>query len=175
MSVKSTISRPGLLVLRTFTETDYPEVERIFQAGIDTRHATFETKAPSWKGWNIRFREECRIVATYDDKVVGWAALSGVSSREVYHGVCEVSVYVADDYQGMGRGQSLLSQLILESENCGIWTLQATIFPENKTSIHLHRKHDFRIVGRREKIGKTDEIWRDTILLERRSKLDRGH
>lgn len=149
----------------------WPSIQHIYNSGITTRNATFETKAPEWEAWDQSHRKDCRLVATIDGCIAGWAALSNVSGRCVYAGVAEVSIYIDESYRGMGVGNLLMRQLITESEGHGIWTLQAGIFPENKASIALHLKHGFRILGTREKIGKMNGSWRDTVLLERRSKV----
>ncbi|POY39049.1 N-acetyltransferase [Solitalea longa] len=146
-------------------------VKTIYEEGIATGNATFQQSAPTWEEWNEGHLQECRFVALIDDKVAGWAALTRVSGRCVYAGVAEVSVYVGENYRGYGIGALLLNHLVAESEKNNLWTLQAGIFPENKGSLALHQKFDFRIVGKREKIGKMDGVWRDTILLERRSKI----
>jgi phosphinothricin acetyltransferase len=146
------------------------EVLRIFELGIRTKNATFETKAPNWDSWDKAHRPDCRLIAKIEKAVVGWAALSNVSSRCVYAGVAEVSIYIDTNYQGQGIGDKLMNALIKESESNSIWTLQAGIFPENIASIKLHQKHGFKIVGIRERIGKMDNKWRDVTLLERRSK-----
>lgn len=148
---------------------DAESVRRIYQEGIDTRLATFETSAPSWTDWDSSHLEICRLVAIENDSVLGWAALSVVSDRCAYEGVAEVSVYVSSSARGKGVGSQLLSALIAASENEGIWTLHAGMFPENDVSLHLHTKHGFRILGRRERIGQLDGEWRDTLVLERRS------
>ena len=153
------------------SEMHWPTVREIYAQGIATRNATFETLLPEWTEWDARHLAYCRLVALRDAEVVGWAALSGVSSRQVYRGVAEVSVYVAADAQGQGIGSALLAALITESERNGIWTLQAGILCENAASIHLHEKAGFRIVGRRERIGQLDGQWRNTVLMERRSKI----
>ncbi len=149
---------------------DWPAVKEIYEQGIATHNATFEKHAPDWEHWNREHLAVCRLVCTNNHKLVGWAALCPVSSRCVYEGVAELSVYVAHDYRGQGVGKMLLQNLIIESEKCGIWTLQAGIFPENIVSIELHRKSGFRVVGYRDKIGKMGKYWRDVVLLERRSK-----
>lgn len=149
---------------------DWEQVASIYLEGINTGNATFETQCPPWEVWDEKHRKECRLVARENEKVLGWAALSSVSARPVYFGVCEVSIYVSDKYKGKGAGSLLMEALIDESETHGIWLLQASIFPENKSSIHLHEKFGFRTVGIREKIGKMDGVWRDTVILERRSK-----
>jgi L-amino acid N-acyltransferase YncA len=149
----------------------WTDVARIYQAGILTKNATFETQVPDWESWDKSHRKDCRWIARIYDRIVGWAALSNISNRCVYAGVAEISIYIDPDYQRHGIGSILMEKLIKESESIGIWTLQAGIFPENKGSIALHKKHGFRIIGIREKIGKMDDIWRDVALLERRSKI----
>ena len=148
---------------------DWPTVRAIYLEGITTRQATFETQAPSWQAWDESHSPFARLVARDGETVVGWAALSPVSSRQAYAGVAEVSVYVAQSQRGAGLGRQLLEALIAESEENGIWSLQAVMFPENARSVALHRRCGFREVGRRERIGKLDSVWRDTMLLERRS------
>lgn len=159
------------LVIDKMIEKDWDDISRIYIAGIATKNATFEKQAPDWTSWDAVHRKDCRIVAKIANKVVGWAALSNVSSRCVYSGVAEVSIYIDAEYHRRGIGDKLLKSLIEESEAHGIWTLQAGMFPENEGSMRLHQKHGFSIVGIREKIGIMDDIWRDTILLERRSKI----
>jgi phosphinothricin acetyltransferase len=148
---------------------DWPAVRSIYLEGIMTGMATFETEAPSWEDWDANHLHFGRLVARENDQVRGWAALSAVSRRKVYSGVAEVSVYVAHDSRGKGIGRALLEQLIAESEQNGVWTLQASVFPENVATLALHRACGFREVGRRERISKLKGVWRDTILLERRS------
>lgn len=148
---------------------DWPAVRSIYLAGIATGHATFETEAPSWEDWDASHCDFGRLVARESDRIIGWAMLSPVSRRQVYAGVAEVSVYVASDSRGKGAGRALLEKLICESEQNGIWTLQASVFPENAATIGLHRACGFHEVGRRERIGKLKGTWRDTLLLERRS------
>ena len=150
---------------------DWERVRLIYLEGIDTGNATFETEAPDWDTWNNTHLSFCRIVARDADLVLGWAALSRVSDRCVYGGVAEVSVYVAEIARGKGIGRALLVELIAESENSGIWTLQAGILAENKASIAVHRRSGFREVGRREKLGKLNGEWRDVVLMERRSNI----
>ena len=149
--------------------TDWEAVRAIYVEGIATGNATFETEAPDYETWNRNHLNFARLVARTDAGVVGWAALAPVSSRQVYSGVAEVSVYVAEAARGMGVGIALLRSLIEESERNGIWTLQAGIFTENSASIALHERCGFRRVGRRERIGALKGVWRDVILLERRS------
>jgi L-amino acid N-acyltransferase YncA len=159
--------------IRNFEQNDFDSIKDIYQQGIDTGNATFETQAKEWDEWNNSMLQVCRLVAVENDRVLGWAALSPVSSRRVYAGVAEVSVYVASEVRGKGIGEALLSRLVEESEKEGFWTLQAGIFPENESSIALHQKNGFRILGLREKLGKMGEKWRDVVLLERRSKVVR--
>ena len=149
---------------------DWDSVRRIYEEGLATRQATFETITPAWDEWHARHHTFGRLVARSDTGISGWAALSPVSARAVYAGVAEVSIYIAEAHRGQGLGSALMSELIASSEQAGIWTLQASIFPENGASVALHEKHGFRIVGRRERIGRLDGCWRDTLLLERRSK-----
>jgi len=149
---------------------DWPSVAEIYASGIATGQATFQTSIPEWTAWDASHLKSCRLVARADDGTIeGWAALSPVSSRPVYAGVAEVSIYIAESARGRGVGRRLLEALILESERDGRWTLQAGIFPENEASVALHVACGFRIVGRRERIGYMNGIWRDNLLLERRS------
>jgi phosphinothricin acetyltransferase len=150
---------------------DWPQVRAIYQEGIATGHATFETAAPDWEHWDAGHLPASRLVARSGEKILGWAALSAVSRRQVYAGVAEVSVYVAADARGQGIGDRLMADLIAASEAGGIWTLQSSIFPENQASVTLHLKHGFREVGRRQRIAKLHGRWRDTVLLERRSRI----
>ncbi len=151
------------------SEKDWEQVCAIYLEGIATGHATFETQAPAWEQWDARHLPYSRLVARSGETVKGWAALSPVSSRFVYAGVAEISVYVGAGHRGEGIGKALLEALISDSENNGIWSLQAGIFPENSRSITMHKQCGFREVGRRERIGKMNGIWRDVVLLERRS------
>lgn len=144
-------------------------VKTIYEDGIATGNATFQTSAPSREEWNNDHILHSRFVAVENGAVLGWAALTPVSGRCVYAGVAEVSVYVSPESQGKGVGKALLNALIEASEANGLWTLQAGIFPENKASVRLHESCGFRIIGAREKIGKMHGVWRDTLLLERRS------
>lgn len=155
--------------IRTMTATDWPVVKAIYEEGIATGHATFETQAPEWEGWDGKFLQDCRLVAEMNGEVVGWAALGPVSDRCVYGGVAEVAVYVASLVQGRGVGTTLLDALVRASEEAGFWTLQAGIFPENVGSVRIHEKCGFRTVGKRERLGKMGDRWRDVLLMERRS------
>jgi phosphinothricin acetyltransferase len=157
------------MTLRAMGPDDWPAVRRIYEEGIATGDATFETSAPSWEKWDSQHLAVGRLVAELGGVVVGWAALSGVSDRCVYAGVAEVSVYVAGTARGHGIGGELLRALIEASERAGIWTLQAGIFPENSASLAIHARAGFREIGRRERLGQLHGRWRDTLLLERRS------
>lgn len=148
---------------------DWDRVAEIYRAGIATGDATFETGVPAWEAWDEAHLASCRLVAERDGRVVGWAALSPVSGRCVYGGVAEVSVYVDADARGAGIGLRLLRALIETSEEAGLWTLEAGIFPENEASLRIHEKAGFRLVGRRERLGRLHGRWRDVLLLERRS------
>lgn len=152
-------------------ENDWEDVRRIYLEGIRTGNATFQQDAPSWEEWDQGHVPECRWVARTQGTVIGWAALSPTSNRCVYAGVAEVSVYVSEHHRGSGVGRHLLKRIIEDSEEYGYWTLQSGIFPENKASLELHRKFGFREVGRRERIGQMNGVWRDVLLLERRSEV----
>jgi phosphinothricin acetyltransferase len=156
-------------LIRELEARDWPAVRSIFEEGIATGQATFETEAPSWEDWDGAHLTQVRLVAEQDGEVVGWAALSPYSSRPVYAGVAEESVYVAAPARGRGVGRALLEALVERSEAAGIWTLEAGIFPENRASVTLHLGCGFRVVGLRERIGQLDGQWRDVLLLERRS------
>lgn len=157
--------------IRSLVASDWEAVRLIYEKGIATGNATFQTSAPSWEEWDSSHLSSCRIVAEESGNVAGWAALTPVSSRCVYAGVAEVSVYIDPTFSGMGIGLSPLDRLIALSEAEGIWTLQAGIFSENMASLRIHEKAGFRILGTRERIGKQNGAWRDTVLLERRSKI----
>lgn len=160
--------------IRNMLPGDWEHVSSIYKQGIDTGNATFQQTIPTWEEWDKSHLSFCRIVACFNEEILGWAALSKVSDRCVYGGVAEVSVYVSTSYAGKKIGTHLMQALITESEPKGIWTLQAGIFPENIASLKLHENTGFRIVGRREKIGKMNNTWRDTLLLERRSRIEFG-
>ena len=155
--------------IRVLSAVDWPAVSAIYQDGTATGLATFETATPNWVDWDKGHLPVARLVAASEQLVIGWAALTRVSSRVVYEGVAETSVYVAGDWRGKGVGQMLLSALVSESENHNIWTLQASVFPENEASLKLHERCGFRVVGTRERIAQLNGVWRDTVLLERRS------
>ena len=158
-------------VVAEMKAVDWEQVRSIYLEGIATGHATFETDAPTWEKWDAGHLRKARLVARdVEGGILGWAALSRVSDRCVYGGVAEVSVYVGERGRGRGIGRALLEALIEASERNEIWTLQAGIFPENAASVKLHLSCGFREVGRRERIGKLHGVWRDTLLLERRSR-----
>lgn len=158
------------LSIRPMNEQDWPNVAEIYRQGIATGKATFQSEIPKYKDWNASHLPNCRFVAVADGKVAGWVALSGVSSRCVYGGVAEVSVYIAENNRKKGIGQKLLEYLIDQSEKAGVWTLQSGIMEDNLASIHLHEKCGFRNVGYRERIGRDiSGHWRSTVLMERRS------
>ena len=157
------------LLITELTVGDWPAVQAIYAEGIATGQATFETTVPDWAAWDAARLTCCRLAARRGAALVGWATLGPVSARPVYRGVAEVSVYVAAAARGQGVGRALLAALVAASEAAGIWTLQASIFPENAASLALHAACGFRVVGRRERIAQHHGLWRDTLLLERRS------
>jgi L-amino acid N-acyltransferase YncA len=157
--------------IEPLTAAHWPAVRAIYERGIATGDATFETAAPTWEAWDGGHLAGHRLVAVADGRVVGWAALSPVSERCAYAGVAEASVYVAADAAGRGVGRALLERLVAGAEAAGIWTVQAGVFPENAASLALHRRCGFRTVGVRGRLGKLDGRWRDVVLLERRSPL----
>ncbi|WP_299487480.1 GNAT family N-acetyltransferase [uncultured Allomuricauda sp.] len=157
------------MVVREMKIADWNQVARIYEQGIATGFATFEKTVPDYNSWSQAHLEKCRLVAEENGKITGWAALSPVSSRCVYGGVGEVSVYIEKSNRGKGVGKLLLEQLITESEKAGFWTIQSGIFPENEGSIQLHKKVGFRFIGKRERVGKLDGAWRDNLLFEKRS------
>jgi phosphinothricin acetyltransferase len=148
---------------------DWPAVRAIYEAGIATGNATFETAAPEWPAWDAAHLAAHRLVAAEGGRVLAWAALAPVSDRCVYAGVAEDSIYVAPDAQGRGVGRRLLGELLSSAERGGIWTVQTGIFPENQASVRLHQACGFRLVGVRERLGRLNGHWRDVLLLERRS------
>ncbi len=161
------------LEIRPMRPGDWPAVARIYADGIATGDATFETEVPEWRDWDAAHLSVCRLVAREtgqeDGGIIGWVALSPFSHRHVYRGVGELSIYVASEARGRGVGRVLLNALVAASEEAGFWTLHAGIFPENEASIALHRRCGFRIVGVRERLGRLAGVWRDVVLLERRS------
>ena len=155
--------------IRTLQRADYPAVQAIYQQGIESGDATFETRVKSWSDWDENTAKAGRLLALEGGEVVGWACLSEVTSRCVSRGVAETSVYVAAAARGRGVGLSLLNAFVEESEAAGYWTLQARIFPENKASIAIHVGAGFQSLGTHKNLGKLNGVWRDVQLLERRS------
>jgi L-amino acid N-acyltransferase YncA len=170
-----TRSRDELLAtgidIRDLRPNHWPEVARIYAEGIATGNATFETDVPSWEVWDGVHLHHPRLVGTVAGEVVAWAAVAPVSSRPVYSGVAEISLYVGEKARGQGIGSELLAAFVHEADGAGIWTLQTSVFPENKASRRLLERSGFRVVGRRERIGQFSGRWRDTLLLERRSEV----
>lgn len=159
------------VLIRAMNEKDWPTVSEIYRQGIETGRATFQEVVPSYSEWDAAHIHECRFVALAEDQVAGWTALSKVSSRCVYAGVAEISVYIAENARGRGIGRILLQHLVTQSEKAGFWLLQSGIMEDNLASIRLHEKCGFRQVGYRERIGKDKcGIWRSTVLLEKRSR-----
>ena len=159
------------LEMRDLRPGDWPEVARIYEEGIATGNATFETEVPSWEEWDAAHLAEQRFVAERDGRVVGWIALSPVSRRPCYAGVAEISIYVADAARGNGVGTDLLAAAVDSAERDGLWTLQTSVFSENEPSLALLRRFGFRTVGTRERIGRLHGVWRNTVLVERRSEV----
>lgn len=157
--------------IRDLRPDDWRAVAAIYEAGIRTGNATFETEVPSWEAWDAAHLPEHRLVAELDGALVAWAALTPVSERCVYAGVAENSIYVAPEAQGRGVGRALLTRLVEQAERAGIWTIQTGIFPENAASVALHLRCGFRIVGTRERLGRHQGAWRDVLFLERRSEV----
>jgi phosphinothricin acetyltransferase len=168
---KPKIKEDPMIAITPFAGHHWPAVQTIYQQGIDTQNATFQEQAKSWPEWDAGMLKVCRLVAVDGATVAGWAALSAVSSRAVYAGVAEVSIYIAPDYRGQRVGRHMLAALIAASEQAGFWTLQAGVFPENAGSVALLKSCGFRVVGMREKLGQMKGRWRDVLLLERRSQV----
>lgn len=165
------ISSQTDVVIEPMQAGDWAAVRDIYAEGIKTGNATIETEPPPWEVWDARHLKHCRLVARRAGTVIGWVALGPYSSRCAYGGVAEVSVYVAERARSQGVGRALLEAVIAQSEQHGIWTLQAGIFPENTISIALHRRCGFREVGIRRRLGKLNGVWRDVVLYERRSEV----
>lgn len=158
--------------IRRMQADDWEQLSVIYAEGIAGRNATFETTVPEWQLWDEKHLEVGRLVAVDDTgTILGFVGLSGVSHRAVYRGVTENTIYIANSAQGQGVGSALMQALIDESETAGIWMILATTFLENKASIALHEKFGFRMIGYRERIAQLDGIWRNTVMLERRSKV----
>jgi L-amino acid N-acyltransferase YncA len=160
-----------VIIVDAMRAEDWDAVRGIYQEGIETGNASFETQAPDWAVWNAKYHGHSRLVARVGGRIIGWAALAPVSPRACYAGVAEVSVYVRDEAQGRGVGNKLLTALIASSELNGIWTLYGHTFPENEASLRLQAACGFRVIGRRERIGQLNGVWRDTVMTERRSKV----
>jgi len=156
-------------MIREMLQDDSDRVLEIYRMGLDTRNATFETTVPSWHEWDSKHLIHSRFVSEENGTIVGWAALTPFSAREVYRGVAEVSIYVSTDFRRKKIGSGLMKQIIESSESNGIWTLFSSVFPENEATLKLHQKFGFRVIGTRERIARLDGKWRDTVLLERRS------
>lgn len=159
------------LTIQPMTDADWPAVQRIYADGIATGNATFETQTPDWETWDRGHLTDCRLVARIDGVVVAWAALSPVSARSCYAGVTEHSVYVDENHRGQGIGKALLREFVRQTEQSGFWTIQSSIFPENAASIAIHLACGFRVVGRRKQVAMHHGVWRDTVLVERRSRV----
>ena len=159
------------MLIRPMSVIDWPAIEQIYAQGIATGVATFQTETPEYDSWNRGHLAQCRMVVEDKEQVIGWAALGAYSSRFVYRGVAEVSIYIASSARGKGVGYSLLQKMILESEAHGYWTLLAGIFSVNHASRALHEKAGFREIGFREKVGALHGIWHDVVIMERRSKV----
>ena len=152
--------------------SDWEEVSQIYLEGINTGIATFQNSIPNFEDWNNGHIKSCRLVAKSEGKILGFAALTPTSSRPVYSGVAEVSIYIGENHRGLGLGHALMTNIIKLSEENNFWTLQSGIIRENTASIELHKKCGFREIGFREKVAKMDNgIWHDTVLMEHRSKV----
>jgi L-amino acid N-acyltransferase YncA len=165
------LSAPPSIELRALTENDWTAVADIYWDGMRDGLATFETEVPMWDAWDAAHLPDRRLVAEWLGEVVGWAALSPVSKRRCYAGVAENTVYVGREARGRGVGRALLEKLVGDADAAGIWTIQTSVFPENHASLALHERCGFRVVGTRERIARRDGVWRDTVLLERRSEV----
>jgi L-amino acid N-acyltransferase YncA len=155
--------------IEPLSEQHWSEVKAIYLSGVATGNANFSFAEPEWSGWDKTHVKDCRLVATENNQVLGWVALTAIHDQCVFAGVAEVSIYIAEHARGKGIGKRLLEAIINQSEQNNFWTLEARIFPENLASIKIHEENGFRIIGGRERIGKLNGVWRDTLLLERRS------
>ena len=161
-----------MVLVSPMEPSHWPSVRRIYAEGMATGRATFDTSTPDWEGWSTGHRPEARLVARVDAEIVGWAALMPVSSRPCYAGVAEVSIYVGAEAQGHGVGRALMDALIAASDAAGIWTLHSSIHADNPASLALHQAAGFRLIGRRERIARRADGWADTVLMERRSRVN---
>ena len=159
------------ITINELSKEDWKEAERIYREGIETGQATFETETPDYDEWDAKHIRTCRLAGRCNGRLMGFVVLSPTSSREVYRGVAEVSIYVSEEARNKGVGKALMKAIVETSEVHGFWTLQSSIFAENQVSIALHRAFGFRELGRREKIAKRNGTWRDTVIMERRSKI----
>jgi L-amino acid N-acyltransferase YncA len=155
--------------IEKLSEKHWPEVKAIYESGVATGNANFSHTIPDWDAWDKTHVKNCRLVTTENGVVLGWAALTVISDHCVFAGVAEISVYIAEASRGKGVGKKLLSELVKLSEQNNFWTLESRIFIENLASIKIHEENGFRIIGSRERIGQLNGVWRDTLLLERRS------
>ena len=169
MHLVQDVANTDAMTIRNMQPSDWDQVSQIYAEGMATGFATFETQIPTYEHWDKSHTHHCRLVAEENGTILGWAALSPVSSRCVYGGVGEVSVYIAANSRGKGVGKQLLQKLISDSEKEGYWTLQSGIFPENNASVQLHEKVGFRYIGKRERVGKLHGEWKDNLLFEKRS------
>ena len=160
----------GRVIIRKMVNSDSDRVLKIYKMGIDTKMATFETDVPPWEEFDKCHHKHSRFIIELNNQLIGWVALSAVSKRDAYKGVAEVSIYLDKNYSGEGLGSMLMEKVIASSESNGIWTLFSSVFPENQASVRLHEKFGFRIIGKRERIGQIDGKWRDTLILELRSR-----
>ena len=156
-------------MIRNLKDSDADAVLKIYRQGLDSGEASFETEPPDWAAWNKKYHPFCRLGWEQDGQLQGWATLAPVSARDCYHGVAEVSIYVASDHLGKGIGGQLMAGLVEASESNGIWSLYSSIFAENRATLRLHLRHGFREVGVRERIARQNGRWRNTLILERRS------
>jgi len=157
-------------MIREMTARESTRVLEIYKMGMDTRNATFETDVPTWLDWDSKHLQHSRFVFIENEKVLGWAALSAVSVRPAYKGVAEISIYIDTDFRAKGIGSKLMEKVIQSSEENGIWTLNSSVFPENIATLKLHERFGFRIIGFKEQVAKLDGKWRNTVLMERRSR-----
>jgi phosphinothricin acetyltransferase len=155
--------------IELLTKKHWPQVKAIYESGVSTGNANFAHPAAKWEQWDNAHVKNCRLVAIENGEVLGWAALAAVSDNCVFTGVAEDSVYIAENSRGKGIGKQLLKEIVKLSEENNFWTLESRIFPENLASIKIHEENGFRVVGSRERIGQLNGLWRDTLLLERRS------
>lgn len=160
-----------MLQIRAFTEADYPQIQAIYQQGIDFGFATCQTEFSTWAEWDASVLPVCRFIAEKDDQIVGWAALSPINAQKIYAGVAEVNIYITQKARGMGIGHELMQHLVASSELEGFWTLQAVIFPDYQPSVALMRRNGFHALGIRKRLAQVNGDWRDVVFMERRSRV----